>query len=493
MELFDRSLANNLKLNNWAENEVGATFKHGLKVKQSALGGYGIFFDSRCIPKESQNYEILRIPARSVLSLETCREIMRSCKQNKTSTLLFIQQCLRQYCSEAPVVSESYILVAYCVAFLVLKRLSRLDDLQSSSIGFVQQYLDVLIETKVYNLNNDDINLLIEYVNEFPGNTLIQEVVYRLKDGGSAKFAKYVNEELLKGKHYGIISDNDVIQIITAVRSRELEIPHDCFNANDEEGSNFTVGIKLVPILDFANHDNGQVNAYFDLDRSNNDVLLKLDTKCFKQQGGQVHEVFISYNPVEEISRFFVTYGFIPRSVNSRWSFVDVPFWGHFKASAANGTDLLNPNVLFAIKFGVDRRIDDVRICLTNKKEVVSAIRKMMKGDSNTILEKDALTSFVKIVRDGLAERAEKLNRYKTWTSGQKIGKGRSKNICELVEFGVEMAKKFTAMCEKETQKETLGNYLALVMEARNDHEVSIWDNLRLIPDFNEKEEHTEG
>ncbi len=495
MGLFHTSIANSQQLNNWAEDEVRATFSPGLSVRSSALGGYGLFFDSHHIPKQRNwNGEILRIPAGSVLSLETCRAIMRSCKQEKTQTLTFIQQCLKSYCSKAHVVSESSILVAYCVAFLVLGRLGRLSDLQSPSARFVRRYLDILMETKVHNLNNDDVNLLLAYVSEFPGNTLVQEVVRRLQDGASARFAGLINEKLLENKHPGIISANEVIQIETAIRSRELEIPDVCSSTKGGQGADFSISIKMVPILDFANHNNGLVNAYFDIDRSNNDVLLKLDPESFKRQAGQVHEVFISYSPVEEATRFLVTYGFIPRNLDSTPTFVDVPFWGHFADHKAENERWKDPNVLFAVRSGVGGQIDDVRICITDKKEVLSVMRRMMEKDDVTRnSEQEILSQFVTVVRNGLGEYTERLKRYKTWADAQKLEDGKSKNICELVEFGVVMAEKFAARYQEETRVEKQRNYSALILAARDDHEASEWDSLRLIPDYNEEEEHIEG
>lgn len=68
----------------------------------------------------------------------------------------------------------------------------------------------------------------------------------------------------------------------------------------------------LVPIVDFANHEGTQKNAYFDIDPSNNDVLLLLDTKAVQSELTKPIEVFISYSPTEDLFSMLVTYGFTP-------------------------------------------------------------------------------------------------------------------------------------------------------------------------------------
>ncbi|ODV63669.1 cytochrome c lysine N-methyltransferase ASCRUDRAFT_73479 [Ascoidea rubescens DSM 1968] len=132
------------------------------------------------------------------------------------------------------------------------------------------------------------------------------------------------------------LKQSEFHQIISALKSRSLEIPRsidsDEMGADNDGSKNedFKVDILLVPILDFANHNNNKssFNSYFDVDRKNGDILLyyekknkfnlnqELDTKT-----EPLIEIFISYSPIEDFSEFINNYGFLPINDDNYFDF----------------------------------------------------------------------------------------------------------------------------------------------------------------------------
>ncbi|SCU93178.1 LAMI_0E13498g1_1 [Lachancea mirantina] len=242
--------------------------------------------------------ELLRIPRLSTFSIYTLLEIVNdennyadASSFSKTSAA--VKASLEKYFRNPILVShisESLLLVSYFTLFECL----RYHGLEIPEK--IKKYLDlVLLDTEVdsvySNLSNSfetsEIRLFRQY-----GYEKCSEIFNALIDVSNV-----------------ITSDNQIsvkiAKICASCMSRSLEIPE----AVDVDSDDFRVNNTLVPVLDFVNHDNDQVNAHFDVDRETGDVLLLLDET---PQEEEEFEVFISYSPYEELFNFERTYGFAP-------------------------------------------------------------------------------------------------------------------------------------------------------------------------------------
>ncbi|KAK6198511.1 uncharacterized protein RJT21DRAFT_115469 [Scheffersomyces amazonensis] len=109
----------------------------------------------------------------------------------------------------------------------------------------------------------------------------------------------------------GITSDNNLNSHKTNSNTDGSTI-----SKRNNNGDYYT-NVTLVPILDFANHKHNS-NSYFDIDRSNKDIVLKLRREIINELNDNDEiEITISYSPTESIQHFITTYGFIPELVKN--------------------------------------------------------------------------------------------------------------------------------------------------------------------------------
>ncbi|SCU85291.1 LAFA_0D14884g1_1 [Lachancea sp. 'fantastica'] len=244
--------------------------------------------------------ELLRIPHVSTFSIHTILNIINDKSQYPTQqqfedTISIVKQFLASSLSNDAIaanLSETLVLVVYFVVF------ERLQQMGYALPAIICDFLsNVLLTTQVgsfYTALPDfktDVNL------ELMGQ-------YGLSDL-SCVFESLVD---ICSQSFDAAADPKVVaSIMASVISRCLEIPQE-LEANSDD---FQVHTTLVPILDYANHDNQRVNAHFDIDRQTNDLLLYLDIEKCLDKGG-ICEVFISYDPIHEFVHFQKVYGFSP-------------------------------------------------------------------------------------------------------------------------------------------------------------------------------------
>ncbi|KAH3900228.1 uncharacterized protein SCODWIG_03168 [Saccharomycodes ludwigii] len=275
-----------------------------LVIKDTGYGGLGVFYQNNnsCTTtsinthtNNNANIELMRIPKKFTFSLDTLKPYVNE--------LPFIKGALMQLNIDAEFnfvnkyLSETTLLVYYMCLFFSMSKLGH-QDLPQFLIRYIKQ---VLLKTNICKpIMYEDEEDLEDYWN------LSYSAQKRLsKEYG---FVTQLYTFLTESLNLSIELD-ECKQIYAAVTSRVLEIPEEVNRNNDD----FTINTTLVPMLDFVNHDNDQKNAYFDVDRNTNDVLLLLENK---NQQESVFEIFISYDPVEELAKFDFTYGFIPKNLH---------------------------------------------------------------------------------------------------------------------------------------------------------------------------------
>lgn len=257
-------------------------------------GGYGVFIDTSELDLTSEDtVELLRIPRNETYFVKTIYEQLDTDihpgEYNQKLKFYMSQfignECYGQYINETNLV----------VIFLIITAaLSKSIEVPPTLHHYLE---DVLFKTEVpvpVNKYQEDYKSwhesMKEYLN-FP-----QE-----------KFLEILNDYCTRQFPQLELSE-EVSRVYSSVISRILEIPE----AVNEHSEDFFVNPTLVPILDFVNHSNDSRNAYYDIDRSNNDIVLLLEPSLADKS--ECTEVFISYSPTEELVHFVQVYGFIPKS-----------------------------------------------------------------------------------------------------------------------------------------------------------------------------------
>lgn len=270
-------------------------------VDHSNLGGIGLIAQQPL----KEGTIILRIPQKCTLDLSTLLDIANAMKEaDKTG---IVAKIINISLTNGSNFTETTIIRNYIWALRILQGLRDSNALNVVGIERVDQYLDVLAETQVLDVDEQ---------NDY-SDSIVQSQIEE-KRTVAADFAALI-QELPEVK--SVFSFQQAYQLHQAVKSRVLEIPHAIKkvptdgDSEDEEngGEDFTTNVTLVPVLDFANHKFDK-NAVFDVDRETEDVILRLEKDVTSGD-----EVCISYSPRKAMDVFFCTYGFVPEEGFFKW------------------------------------------------------------------------------------------------------------------------------------------------------------------------------
>ncbi|CDK29826.1 unnamed protein product [Kuraishia capsulata CBS 1993] len=270
----------------------GAVLNVGTHIRQSPLGGWGMFYDA----SKTEPEWYLRVPKASTITADTILpELLRVIRSNPQLEPL-IQRCVSAFGQR----SEGQTLIALTAVLIILYRKNELD--------FQQEYIRVLLEDVNYvgliSCETDELMACYESV-------LAKDVVF----GAACEslFSPEVHElsEFLISEGFETTL-HDLQLAVAIVRSRSLEIPVEV----DENSDDYLVDVSLVPILDFVNHANNP-NCVFDVDRISGDVLLKPKPGSLTGHTGLV-ELSIQYDtPPYNLNRFGLNYGFFPLAMET--------------------------------------------------------------------------------------------------------------------------------------------------------------------------------
>lgn len=259
-----------------------------VSIQSSDLGGLGLFYNG---PLPESDIELATISKDSIFDYELLLETLLSLKTKEPP----LSEIIIGFLTNLEPETETDVLMCYIWAFVVWK--AQHPDLPF--IKLIDPYLELLLTTKVDIPKGDSGDedwlmqvLAAQYQNQTQRHTII---------------TLWLSSDISSETSWREVFTMDTCwQVYKAVKSRVLEIPH----AVNENLGDFVTNVSLVPFLDFCNHL-AQNNAYFDVDRSTGDVILKLAHN--RVQKSPI-EVTISYAPVETTLSFLLTYGFIPQS-----------------------------------------------------------------------------------------------------------------------------------------------------------------------------------
>ncbi|KAI3406994.2 CTM1 [Candida oxycetoniae] len=279
---------------NWIVN-LGITWNEKVTIENSKLGGMGLFYTPDAKEDGKEEKLLLRIPSSSKLTIYSLLDTLTKLKQRDVNCFpdhqLKESSLVVAFLDILKPKTETLFLISYILAF------SALSNDPESPLREYDTYMDILEATFVPDettvseesqfkecLRSYMQWLYKEYTN------LSKQLKDRIPDFD-------VNEMLPFSKYY---------QLFQAVRSRTLEIPRSLENESESSSNSteFTTDVSLVPILDFVNHSSDN-NAYFDIDRENNDIILKLERL---EKKDKKFEVTIQYQQEDHDEDFFLTY-----------------------------------------------------------------------------------------------------------------------------------------------------------------------------------------
>lgn len=272
----------------WLSDKV--KLHRGVTVRASELGGNGIFYNGET---PESDIIIATISKSAVFDYELLLETLNTLKIEDPQ----LSKIVVGFLSTIEPSTETEVLMCYFWAFTAAYK--------AGSTGFVsliQPYLNLLEHTQV----------------DIPqGNTEDDDwFIKSLASISKAEREKYeamllwLDSEVAGKSPWSQHFSFDLFwQIYKAIKSRVLEIPHSL----SEDLGDFVTNISLVPFLDYANHLAAK-NAYFDVDRRTEDIVLKIDHTKLEEAREHAIEVLISYSPIEKIQSFLMTYGFVPRN-----------------------------------------------------------------------------------------------------------------------------------------------------------------------------------
>lgn len=290
-------------------------------------GGLGVFYKHTTDLLALETIELMRIKRKFVINLPEFQEHGQHFPLFSTAMNELMSDPTFDFVSKYA--SEKNILMFCLTIFLsqvkdpdsdafLIEDTERVDlKLAKEYADFVQKYISlVLMETSI------STPLLYSKENLKWYKTLYPFLAVALEQQQSFLQELHV---FFESKLHINVALSDLYQLYSAIGSRSLQIPEEISSVTQD----FQVSETLVPVLDFVNHDNFKKNAYFDIDRSTNDIVLFLDVPAVadKLASFEEFEVYISYDPEEHLNKFDFTYGFVPPFsliANSESQYLDI-------------------------------------------------------------------------------------------------------------------------------------------------------------------------
>ncbi|KAH3686875.1 hypothetical protein WICPIJ_002139 [Wickerhamomyces pijperi] len=327
----------------WCLAHPGTSIHPAIEFKSSEIEGTGVFLNpTKLSSEDTQSTEdpviVLRVPKTLSLSIDTIAESLLTRQlqhevEIESQSASFVKQghILISFLSKLrtsfeeqidPYVrgglNETNILVGEIQTLMILKEIrNRYPDqyggeTMTGPFAEMDPYFDLLLQIDV-NAVKTDQQLYEPYKQLFKFNE--REFRYEIESLRNEAVLEAIKETF---PHLSITEDiittNWLRSVEMAVISRILEIPEPL---SDSEKEGFAVSSTLVPIIDFVNHSNDLVNCYFDADKDNGDIVLKLDLTKIQGAVSRVDhelELFIQYSDYEDTFRFLHSYAFIPKS-----------------------------------------------------------------------------------------------------------------------------------------------------------------------------------
>lgn len=363
MVLFAGEIKNKSELETWRE-KLGIKVNPNLRIEKTKERGIGVFYTCETHNESSERIELMRIPHTSSYNIYTLRKLVDENLSAEDKAI--VKRTLSVIFARSRGSSESLILIAYFIGFLIVSKKRNADSYRNSETDEFKQtmgtYLSVLLDTTISNLYGDHPDILEDFLSAFPGNVVLKNSIVDITSGLWDEITDTLNEEFLEKDE--AMKVEEVLQLCGAIRSRVLEIPREV--EGDQE--DYYVDVTLVPILDYANHDNEKRNAYFDVDRKSQEVVLYFEPNKVASERDQC-EIFISYDEYEDLHRMFVNYGFFPLNKERR-TVIEIPIIGYCESKLMSDFEITRrlycirqtPNVQFEVLFDAKGGVKSVKV-----------------------------------------------------------------------------------------------------------------------------------
>lgn len=379
MTIFEGDIENRNELEKWRE-QLGIKVHPNVSIRNTKDRGIGVFYrpGKQLESDSSECIGLMRIPHNSTYNIYTLKTLVDEKLDEEDRAI--VKKTLNVIFTRSRGGSESLILIAYFIAFLFICKKRKIEKADGAGAELKQEigtYVSVLLGTTVGNLYGDQQDVLEDFLSAFPGNAVLKNSIADITGGFWEEVTETLNEEF--GEDFNAVEVNDVLQLCGAVRSRVLEIPRAVGEGEDGSGSggddddDYYVDVTLVPLLDYVNHDNERRNAYFDVERASQDVVLylELDGAAGEAAAEKEVEVYISYDLYEDLHRMFVNYGFFPRN-EARMTVIDIPILGYCDSKLLSDYEITRrlhclrqtPNVQFRVLFDGEGAVKEVAAVL---------------------------------------------------------------------------------------------------------------------------------
>ncbi|KAG7663719.1 CTM1 [[Candida] subhashii] len=345
----------NSQLSEWIDSK-NIKLHQGLKIGQSSLGGIGLFLDKQEEEHPEEDYfEILRIPRSAVFDIVSLLNFLDELKLRDRAYIgekpVRESELIVNFLSIVEPNTETRILTTYFNAFKTLqnihKQFPKSQYFKESPLHKFDPYLSILTNTSTLeypeHTEHEDKFIMKCIKADHAVHDEYESLIEQLK-------ILYMTRTELDFEK--LLPFKECFQIHQAIRSRTLEIPRDvetesaeCAKTESNISENiqrrdsldvtmaldmktktlvignnhdYVIDVTLAPILDFVNHCHFN-NAYFDVDRDTNDILLKFKKEIYdSMKMGEEIEVSICYSPEDDIQGFLFTYGFQPRMLPNK-------------------------------------------------------------------------------------------------------------------------------------------------------------------------------
>ncbi|CCF58146.1 hypothetical protein KAFR_0D04990 [Kazachstania africana CBS 2517] len=286
---------------NWVLKNSKIFLNDNVVTGKSNLGGSGLFI--RGDTTIDADTILLRIPPQCAINIHTILDFLEDTSRYTSAesivrTIAIFKRTIRKFQADTILiqfVSETVLLIFY---FCTL-------DILCNEKHEIPKLLKVYVrEVLLVTETNDTVgkpDLFKMYYSQYSTVHVQELLVAHLTNLLVGQFGREaVNTERIR-------------HIYSSVTSRTLEIPCEIERSCED----FTINTTLVPILDFLNHSM-EPNCVFDVDRANNEIIVRsLSSISHKNDT----ELTIVYDNVFELTKFFFTYGFIPKPFNNRTFF----------------------------------------------------------------------------------------------------------------------------------------------------------------------------
>ncbi|GAV26883.1 hypothetical protein PMKS-000344 [Pichia membranifaciens] len=199
MVLFAGEIKNKKELETWREN-LRIKVNPNLRIENTKERGMGVFYTPVLKNESIERIELLRIPHTSSYNIYTLRTLVD--ENLNTEDKAIVKRTLSIIFTRSRGSSESLILIAYFIGFLIVSKKRRTGNSNDAGDARFKEaigtYLSVLLDTTIGNLYGDHQDILEDFLSAFPGNVVLKNSIVDITSELWDEVTDTLNEEFLE-------------------------------------------------------------------------------------------------------------------------------------------------------------------------------------------------------------------------------------------------------------------------------------------------------